>query len=147
MKEPWYLTLIIKHWFLGVRKLYYLCSFFFNKGTVASEMTSGDFCFIGCDAIRILWWNCRGWASFLGGLVAWGVEAFFQVVALGGLSFFLWTSEYGYFRWRCWNCFCWSLQLFVGFEYFSVNYLSDLDILVLFWGWKKNTYLIQFQSN
>ena len=45
---------------------------------------------------------------------------------------FLWTSEYGYFWWRCWNCFCWSLQLFVGIEYFSVNYLSDLSILARF---------------
>ncbi|UKI43582.1 MAG: hypothetical protein L6U16_11225 [Porphyromonadaceae bacterium] len=53
--------------------------------------------FISCDTIRIFIWNCRGWASFLGGLVAWGVEAFFGVVALGGLGFFLWISKYGYF--------------------------------------------------
>lgn len=90
-------------------------------------------------------WNCCGWASFLGGLVAWGMEAFLGWW-FGGLDFFLWISEYGYFLWRCWNCFCWSLQFFVGFEYFSANYLSDLDILVLFWGWKKHLFnLISIQ--
>ena len=30
---------------------------------------------------------------------------------------------------RIWIFWC---KLFVGFEYFSANYLSDLDILVLF---------------
>ena len=73
--------------------------------------------------------------------MAWGVAAFFQAVAF----------------WADWASFCGFLkmvtfdgdvrivfvetynylsdlsilgELFVGFEYFSVNYLSDLDILV-----------------
>ena len=62
---------------------------------------------------------------------------------LGGLSFFLWTSEDGYLLMAmlesfllkptiiCRNWIFWR-ELFVGFEYFGADYLSDLDILVLF---------------
>ena len=82
---------------------------------------------------------------WLGILLGWlrgvGHGGVFGVVALGGLNFFLWTSEYGYFLMamlelfllkptiicRIWIFWC---KLFVGFEYFGVNYLSDLSILV-----------------
>ena len=72
---------------------------FFNKGNVASEITSGDFCFIGCDAIRILYGIAVVGHFFLGGLVAFlGRGGVFPSGGfLGGLGFFLWTSEYGYF--------------------------------------------------
>lgn len=68
---------------------------FFNKGNVASEMTSGDFCFIGCDAIRILC-GIAVVGYLLGGLVAWGMMRFPKRWLLG-LGFFLWISEDGYF--------------------------------------------------
>lgn len=53
-------------------------------------------------------WNCCGWASFLGGLGAWGMDAFSQAVAFWvawgffcGLLYMV-TFDGG----RCWNCFC-----------------------------------------
>lgn len=63
-------------------------------------------------------WNCCGWASFLGGLVAWGVVAF--------LGWWLWTA---------WASFCGLLNMVtfdgdVGIVFVEAyNYLSELDIL------------------
>lgn len=65
-------------------------------------------------------WNCCGWASFLGGLGAWGMDAFSQAVAF----------------WVAWGFFCGLLNMVtfdgdVGIVFVEAyNYLSELDILV-----------------
>ena len=77
---------------------------------------------------------------FLGRLSGVGHDAFSQAMAFGLGASFLWISEYGYFLMAmlelfllkptiiCRNWIFWC-ELFVGFEYFSASYLSDLDIL------------------
>lgn len=65
-------------------------------------------------------WNCCGWASFLGGLVAWGVVAFLGWWLLGGLGllfvdFWIWLL---------------SMAMLESFFVEAYNYLSEFDILV-----------------
>lgn len=67
-------------------------------------------------------WNSRGWASFLGGLVAWGMEAFLGWWLFGRIGLL----------------FCGFLNMVtfdgdVGIVFVEAyNYLSDLGILARF---------------